>query len=61
MQTNTEILEPRAVRGYRILMNGSTITQLDQTTFLVPSQSKNAKYLFIRMGKNGVVSVRPPI
>jgi transposase-like protein len=50
METITENL--RAVRGYGILMNGSTITQLDQITFLVPSQSKNAKYLVHKNGED---------
>ena len=35
----------REERGYGILMNGSTIIQIDQESFLVPSQSKNMKYL----------------
>jgi len=51
MQANVQTLEPRTIRGYEILMNGKTITQLDRTTFLVPSQSKNAKYLVQKEGQ----------
>jgi len=45
METNT-LEEPRMARGCGILLNGSAITQLDQSTFLVPSQSRNgSRYL----------------
>lgn len=44
--------KPRMMRGYRILLNGSSITRLDKTTFLVPSQSKNVKYLVRREGES---------
>jgi transposase-like protein len=50
--TNIQTLEQRAIRGYGILMNGSTITQLGPTTFLVPSQSKSAKYLVHKNGED---------
>jgi transposase-like protein len=49
---NNKHSNPRAIRGYGILMNGSMITQLDQTTFLVPSQSKNTKYLVHKDGED---------
>lgn len=45
-------LEPRAQRGYGIIANGTPITQLDEDTFLVPSQTRNAKYLVRREGEN---------
>jgi putative transposase len=41
MMSATEMMETRAIRAYAILNNGSSITQLGQGTFLVPSQSKN--------------------
>jgi len=45
LKVNNQVLEnPRTIKGYGILMNGSTITQLDHTTFLVPSQSIKLKY-----------------
>ena len=40
-----ELEQRREERGYGILMNGSTITQIDRESFLVPSQSRNVKYL----------------
>jgi hypothetical protein len=40
-----QTVEPRAIRSYGILMNGSAITQVDRDSFLVPFQSKNVKYL----------------
>ena len=40
-----ELEQRREERGYGILMNGLTIIQIDRDSFLVPSQSKNVKYL----------------
>jgi len=51
VEVNSQTLESRAIRGYGILLNGSSITQLDRTAFLVPSQTKNVKYLVCKEGE----------
>jgi len=59
MQVKRETLnEPRMARGYGILLNGAKITQLDSASFLVPSQSKNVRYLVQRLTKAGVANVQ---
>lgn len=51
--TNTQVLEPREERGYTIFSK-SKITQIDQSTFLVPSQSKKATYQVQKLEGNWV-------
>jgi len=53
MKTITQTLEPRAIKGYEIIAN-QEITQLDKSTFLVPSQAKNVKYKVENLGDNWV-------
>jgi len=52
MNSNIQVLEPRAIRAYEILANGSTITQLDRDIFLVPAQSRRGdKYRVERISE----------
>ena len=39
----------RAIRGYAIIAKGDSITQIDESTFLVPSQSGNGTYRVARV------------
>ena len=45
MNVSEQVLEPRILRGYEILMNGDEPKQLDDSTFQVSSQSGNGVYL----------------
>jgi transposase-like protein len=53
MNVQTQTVNPRLQRGYEIVEKGK-ITQLDKSTFLVPSQSKEGRYKVERIGEGFV-------